>query len=99
MFELYPSGSSYSLIPWIVLTDGDGNNAKGFKGEWMTVKNSLLYVGGLGKVWTTTTGVRARARVCVCFCVCAHACCVCRYPSLLSTALNVVCVCCGCRKW
>ena len=28
----------------------------GFKGEWMTVKNELLYVGGLGKEWTSTTG-------------------------------------------
>ena len=28
----------------------------GFKCEWATVKNEHLYVGGLGKEWTTTTG-------------------------------------------
>ena len=45
-----------NAIPWVILTDGDGNVAKGFKGEWMTVKDSTLYVGGLGKEWTTPTG-------------------------------------------
>ena len=29
---------------------------QGFKGEWMTVKNEKLYVGGLGKLWTTQDG-------------------------------------------
>lgn len=28
----------------------------GFKCEWATVKDGYLYVGGLGKEWTTTTG-------------------------------------------
>ena len=28
----------------------------GFKAEWMAVKDEHLYVGGLGKEWTTTTG-------------------------------------------
>lgn len=28
----------------------------GFKCEWATVKNQLLYVGGLGKEWTSSTG-------------------------------------------
>ena len=28
----------------------------GFKGEWLAVKDELLYVGGLGKEWTTITG-------------------------------------------
>ena len=44
------------LVPWVVLPDGDGRTPKGFKAEWMTVKDKVLYVGGLGKVWTTTTG-------------------------------------------
>eukprot|EP00794_Sanderia_malayensis_P009143 gene9143-10116_t len=44
------------VIPWVILTDGDGSVAKGFKGEWMTVKDNTLYVGGLGKAWTTPTG-------------------------------------------
>ena len=28
----------------------------GFKSEWATVKDQNLYVGGLGKAWTTPTG-------------------------------------------
>jgi len=28
----------------------------GFKGEWMAVKNEKLFVGGLGKEWTTASG-------------------------------------------
>lgn len=44
-------------IPWVILPDGDGLNGKGFKCEWMTVKDKQLYVGGLGKEWTTTRGV------------------------------------------
>ncbi|CAI4223471.1 unnamed protein product [Auanema sp. JU1783] len=43
-------------IPWVLLNDGPGNVTKGLKGEWMTVKDRKLYVGGLGKEWTTTTG-------------------------------------------
>lgn len=43
-------------VPWVILTDGDGSVPKGFKGEWMAVKDEHLYVGGLGKEWTTTTG-------------------------------------------
>ena len=44
------------VIPWVILSDGDGSVSKGFKGEWMTVKDNTLYVGGLGKEWTTPTG-------------------------------------------
>ena len=28
----------------------------GFKAEWATVKDKSLWVGGLGKEWTTVTG-------------------------------------------
>ena len=28
----------------------------GFKCEWATVKDNLLYVGGLGKEWITSSG-------------------------------------------
>lgn len=45
------------VVPWVVLPDGDGSVAKGFKAEWMAVKSKTLYVGGLGKEWTTTSGV------------------------------------------
>jgi len=44
------------VVPWLLLNDGPGDTAKGFKAEWMTVRNQLLYVGGLGKEWTTTAG-------------------------------------------
>lgn len=43
-------------IPWAILQDGNGIDTKGFKGEWMTVKDGALYVGGLGKEWTTKDG-------------------------------------------
>ena len=38
------------------LLDGNGNESNGFKCEWATVKDNELYVGGLGKEWTTPTG-------------------------------------------
>uniref|UniRef100_A0A0N4ZTG0 Apyrase n=1 Tax=Parastrongyloides trichosuri TaxID=131310 RepID=A0A0N4ZTG0_PARTI len=44
-------------IPWVFLNDGPGDALKGIKGEWLTVKDGKLYVGGLGKEWTTTEGV------------------------------------------
>ncbi|XP_028266964.1 soluble calcium-activated nucleotidase 1 isoform X2 [Parambassis ranga] len=44
-------------VPWVILPDGDGSVPKGFKAEWMAVKDEHLYVGGLGKEWTTTEGV------------------------------------------
>jgi len=43
-------------VPWVILPDGDGTVAKGFKAEWLAVKDEQLYVGGLGKEWTTTAG-------------------------------------------
>ncbi|XP_054892012.1 soluble calcium-activated nucleotidase 1 isoform X2 [Poeciliopsis prolifica] len=43
-------------VPWVILPDGDGNVAKGFKAEWLAVKDEHLYIGGLGKEWTTTEG-------------------------------------------
>lgn len=43
-------------IPWVILMDGDGASSKGFKCEWFAVKDNILYVGGLGKEWTSSTG-------------------------------------------
>ncbi|KAL4648644.1 soluble calcium-activated nucleotidase 1-like [Arapaima gigas] len=43
-------------VPWVILPDGDGSVSKGFKAEWLAVKDEHLYVGSLGKEWTTTTG-------------------------------------------
>lgn len=47
---------SNKAIPWVVLTDGNGRQVKGFKSEWATVKDETLIVGGLGKEWTTSSG-------------------------------------------
>uniref|UniRef100_A0AAV2KHD9 Soluble calcium-activated nucleotidase 1 n=1 Tax=Knipowitschia caucasica TaxID=637954 RepID=A0AAV2KHD9_KNICA len=44
------------VVPWVILPDGDGSVPKGFKAEWLAVKDEHLYVGGLGKEWTTTEG-------------------------------------------
>lgn len=44
------------FIPWILLMDGGGQTGKGFKSEWATVKDELLYVGSMGKEWTTSAG-------------------------------------------
>uniref|UniRef100_A0A3Q0REB2 Soluble calcium-activated nucleotidase 1 n=1 Tax=Amphilophus citrinellus TaxID=61819 RepID=A0A3Q0REB2_AMPCI len=43
-------------VPWVILPDGDGSVSKGFKAEWLAVKDEHLFVGGLGKEWTTTYG-------------------------------------------
>ena len=45
-----------SVVPWVFLDDGPGKEVKPLKGEWMTVKNEDLYVGGLGKEWSTPLG-------------------------------------------
>ncbi|KAH8394580.1 hypothetical protein KR215_009314 [Drosophila sulfurigaster] len=44
------------VIPWLILMDGDGRSSKGFKSEWATVKGHTLYVGSMGKEWTTSMG-------------------------------------------
>lgn len=44
------------VIPWVLLMDGAGKSTKGFKSEWATVKDEVLYVGSMGKEWTTSTG-------------------------------------------
>jgi soluble calcium-activated nucleotidase 1 len=40
------------VIPQHILMDGNGNTDKGFKCEWATVKDGLMYVGSTGKEWT-----------------------------------------------
>ncbi|XP_049868704.1 soluble calcium-activated nucleotidase 1 [Pectinophora gossypiella] len=44
------------VVPWVVLSDGNGMMEKGFKTEWATVKDEILYVGSMGKEWTTSSG-------------------------------------------
>lgn len=44
------------IVPWVFLIDGDGSTTKGFKAEWATVKDQSLYVGSMGKEWTSSDG-------------------------------------------
>lgn len=53
---IYDITNNDKPIPWIILLDGNGHNAKGFKSEWATVKDRSLYVGSMGKEWTTSMG-------------------------------------------
>jgi len=55
VYELLPKDSA--IIARHILSDGDGNTPKGFKCEWATVKDNKLYVGSIGKEWTTGDGV------------------------------------------
>uniref|UniRef100_A0A1B0G3Y9 Apyrase n=1 Tax=Glossina morsitans morsitans TaxID=37546 RepID=A0A1B0G3Y9_GLOMM len=48
--------SNDKATPWIILLDGNGHNTKGFKSEWATVKDRVLFVGSMGKEWTTGGG-------------------------------------------
>jgi len=55
------TGIVYSIengkaIPQHILMEGNGQTTKGFKAEWATVKDGLLYIGGTGKEWTTPQG-------------------------------------------
>jgi soluble calcium-activated nucleotidase 1 len=45
-----------AVVPWVILADGDGSRPKGLKAEWSTVRAGELWVGGLGKEWTTPRG-------------------------------------------
>eukprot|EP01095_Lingulamoeba_sp_RSL-Kostka_P012176 TRINITY_DN4780_c1_g1_i4.p1 TRINITY_DN4780_c1_g1~~TRINITY_DN4780_c1_g1_i4.p1 ORF type:complete len:363 (+),score=110.71 TRINITY_DN4780_c1_g1_i4:1204-2292(+) len=45
-----------SIVPLHILTDGDGTMSQGFKGEWCAVVDDRLYIGGIGKEWTTASG-------------------------------------------
>ena len=59
-FSVWNPSPGTDLVPWVKLNDGPGSTVKGFKSEWMAVKGHRLFVGGLGKEWTSTTGVRGR---------------------------------------
>uniref|UniRef100_A0A914YAE0 Apyrase n=1 Tax=Panagrolaimus superbus TaxID=310955 RepID=A0A914YAE0_9BILA len=52
---IYKLRNNY-VVPWVINADGDGENSKPFKAEWMTIKNEELYVGGYGKEFTDQRG-------------------------------------------
>lgn len=39
-----------------IIPEGDGNNDKGMKLEWATVKDGSLLVGSMGKEYTNSEG-------------------------------------------
>ncbi|VDL85879.1 unnamed protein product [Nippostrongylus brasiliensis] len=43
-------------IPWVFLNSGPGNTTEGFKAEWMTIKDDLLYVGSHGNEFRNASG-------------------------------------------
>lgn len=45
-----------SVYPRYILADGDGNESKGFKCEWATVHGEHMYVGSMGKEFTSPDG-------------------------------------------
>ncbi len=60
-FQVFKIIDNSILVPWVKLNDGPGNVGKGFKSEWMAVKDGELYVGGLGKEWTSPSGVSSNS--------------------------------------
>jgi len=55
VFEVFEGEGE--IVPVHVLSDGDGKKSKGFKAEWCTVKDDMMYIGGMGKEWTSPKGV------------------------------------------
>jgi len=51
------STTTTATLPWVFLSDGPGDEAKGFKCEWLAVRDKVLYAGGLGKEWTSPDGL------------------------------------------
>lgn len=52
VFEIIKDG----VLPWVILPDGNGSSKKGFKCEWATVKDQKMYIGSMGKEWTSAAG-------------------------------------------
>jgi len=60
---IYKITEHHKVIPTYVLTRGDGINDRGFKCEWMSVKDDKLYIGSIGKEWTDGSGNIIDAKV------------------------------------
>jgi soluble calcium-activated nucleotidase 1 len=58
VFQLLPDEKGgIKPVPFVILNDGDGKQNKGFKCEWLTVKDGNLYAGGFGKEFTDENGL------------------------------------------
>ena len=57
VFEVmdFDSSTPYT-VPRHIMMEGDGNTDKGFKCEWMAVKDNHLYIGSFGKEYTNPDG-------------------------------------------
>lgn len=51
------------LVPLWILADGDGSSEMGFKSEWATVVDDVLFVGSTGKPWTKNGQVVSENRL------------------------------------
>jgi len=53
VYELVDStgAGKTNAVARYILMDGDGSGTKGFKCEWGTVKDGVLYIGSFGKEW------------------------------------------------
>lgn len=49
-------GPQPKVVPRHILMEGDGETDKGFKCEWMAVKDDELYIGSFGKEYTNPDG-------------------------------------------
>lgn len=57
VYEIVEKDKETLVLPRYILPEGDGfSSQKGFKSEWATVKDQKLYVGSIGKEWTTPKG-------------------------------------------
>jgi len=54
VFEV--DAANEQVVPKHILMDGSGHSSKGFKCEWSTVMDDVMFVGGLGKEWTNSEG-------------------------------------------
>lgn len=53
---VHPDATTPRAYPRHILMEGDGDTNKGFKIEWATVKDGLLYTGSFGKEYTRADG-------------------------------------------
>lgn len=49
-------GKDSIVVPRLIITEGDGDNSKGMKWEWASVKGNELYMGSMGKEYTRPDG-------------------------------------------
>jgi len=56
VYWLKKDGDEYTAIPWVIMMHGNGEVSKGFKGEWITEKDGVMYIGSHGNEWAGRDG-------------------------------------------